>query len=136
MIVRRYGSTIQNVTPNFDARAMNEVGFLRDGSFNLPAADFESEWTGSEPHLLSASAEGDVQGDVEERVLTELREKLAALEAKLADGEVLYVENEVGKDQAKTRGTQTTKVVAGENRLYFAYTIDPPLRVSVWRRKA
>jgi hypothetical protein len=41
----------------------------------------------------------------------------------------------VGKDQAKTRGTQATKVVATENRLFFTYTIDPPLRIGIHRKK-
>ena len=29
MITKRYGSKVQSVTPNFDARAMNEIGFQR-----------------------------------------------------------------------------------------------------------
>ena len=31
MIVRRYGNRIQSVTPNFNARAMTEIGFVRSG---------------------------------------------------------------------------------------------------------
>lgn len=134
MIVRRYGSTIQEVTPNFDARAMTEVGFLRGGGFSVPTTEFEADWSRGEVHELAATAEGDVQGEVEEQVLARLSEQLEQVQTKLADGEVLLIENEPGKDPPKTRGTQVTKVVGAENRLYFTYTIDPPLRVSVWRR--
>lgn len=133
MIVRRYGATVQEVVPNFDARAMTEVGFLRQSGFSMPRSEFEQAYERGEAHELSADAAGDVQGDVEEAVLTELREKLAALEAGLRDGEVLLIENEPGVDQPKTRGTQATQVVGVENRLHFTYTIDPPLKVAVWR---
>lgn len=136
MIVRRYGSTIQQVSPNFDARAMNEVGFLRESGFSMPRDEFEQAYERGAAHELAADAAGDVQGEVEEAVLKTLREELASLEASLADGEVLLIENEMGVDQAKTRGAQTTQVVGGENRLHFTYSIDPPLRVAVFRRRA
>jgi hypothetical protein len=134
MLVRRYGATIQSVAPNFDAHAMNEVGFLREGGWSLPASEFESTYTKGEVHELAAEAEGGVQGEVEAAVLDTLREKLARIEASLGPDEVLLVENEVGKDQPKTRSTQTTNVIGTENRLRFQFTIDPPLRVAVWRR--
>ena len=40
MIAKRYGTKIQSVTPNFDARAMNEIGFQRDNEWSLPADEF------------------------------------------------------------------------------------------------
>jgi hypothetical protein len=134
MLVRRYGATIQSVVPNFDAHAMNEVGFLREGGWSLPVGEFESAYVKGEVHELSADAEGGVQGEVEAAVLDSLREKLARIQAGLGSDEVLMVENEPSKDQPKTRSTQTTSVVGTENRLYFQYTVDPPLRVAIWRR--
>lgn len=136
MIVRRYGVTMQRVTPNFDAHAMNEIGFLRDGGWSLPAKEFETDYERGEVHELTARAQGDVQGAVEEAVLSSLEEQLTGLQTKLGDGEVLVIENQPGTDQAKTRGSQTTLVVEGENRLRFEYNIDPPLRVSVWRPRS
>ena len=136
MIVRRYGATIQQVSPNFDAHAMNEVGFLRGGGFSVARDEFEATWDRGQAHELTAEAAGDVQNQVEEAVLRTLRDELASLEASLADGEVLLVESEPGKDQPKTRSTQSTQVVGTENRLHFTYAIDPPLRVAVWRRRA
>jgi hypothetical protein len=136
MIVRRYGNTVLNVTPNFDARAMNEVGFLRDGSWSLPTSEFEASYERGEEHALTAQAEGDVQDEVEETMLEDLRRQLDAVEAGLAEGEVLRIESEQGRDYPKTRGNQTTLVVGVENRLRFTYEIEPPLRVAVWRPKS
>lgn len=136
MIVRRYGVTMQRVTPNFDANAMNEIGFLRDGGWSRAAKEFEADYERGAVHELTARAHGDVQGAVEEAVLRDLEEQLEGLAAKLAAGEVLLVENQPGQDQAKTRGAQTTLVVEGENRLRFEYVIDPPLRVSIWRPRS
>lgn len=136
MIVRRYGNTVLNVTPNFDARAMNEVGFLRDGSWSMPTADFESSYERGEEHALTASAEGDVQDEVEEQMLVDLGAQLDSLVQRLGEGEVLRIESEQGRDYPKTRGNQQTLVVGGENRLRFTYEIDPPLRVAVWRPKS
>jgi len=113
---------------------MNEVGFLREGGWSLPVSEFESTYRKGEVRELTAEAEGDVQGEVEAAVLASLREQLAGVEASLGPDEVLLVENEPGKDQPKTRSTQTTTVVGHENRLRFQYTVDPPLRVAVWRR--
>jgi hypothetical protein len=134
MLVRRYGTTIQSVAPNFDAHAMNEVGFLRESGWSLPVSEFESKYVKGEVHELSAQAEGGVQAEVEAAVLNALGEKLAGVEASLGAEQVLLIENEPGRDQPKTRSTQTTNVIGPENRLYFQYTIDPPLRVAVWRR--
>jgi hypothetical protein len=135
MILKRYGSNVLSVTPNFDSRAMTEVGFMRDGALSLPVGEFADQYERVGGRELTASAEGDVQGDVEDAVLADLLKQVESVAAEAGEGSVLLIENEVGKDQAKTRGTQATKVVATENRLFFTYTIDPPLRIGIHRKK-
>jgi hypothetical protein len=135
MILRRYGTKVLSVTPNFDSRAMTEVGFVRDGAFSMEAAEFDEGWERSAGRELAAQAKGNVQGDVEDAVLASLREQLDALAAGLEDGHALLIENSQGVDQPKTRGTQKTILVEGENRLVFEYSIDPPLRLGVMRPK-
>jgi len=131
-IVRRYGSKIQSVTPNFDSRAMTEIGFVRGSELSLSAEEFEQQYHRLSGRELRAKAEGDVQGDVEDAVLASLTEQLEALAAEAGDGALLLIENEQGVDHPKTRGRQTTIVVDGENRLVFEYTVDPPLRIGVF----
>jgi hypothetical protein len=55
--------------------------------------------------------------------------------ADLDEGEVLVVENQEGEDYPKTRDTKKNVVVDGENRLYFYWRIDPPLRLGVYRTR-
>jgi hypothetical protein len=135
MIVRRYGITVLSVMPNFDSRAMTEVGFTRDGRLTIPTEEFERAYERVGGHELTARAEGAVQADVEDNVLASLSEQLHRLSGELKADELLLIENEPGKDQAKTRGSQTTTVEAGENRLRFEYVIDPPLKVGVFQRR-
>lgn len=135
MIVRRYGSSVLSVVPNFDSRAMTEIGFNRDGRLTIPTEEFQQTYERVRGHELTAQANGAVQGDVEEAVLASLSEQLNRLAGELKPDELLLIENEPGKDQAKTRGSQTTIVEAGENRLRFEYVIDPPLKVGVYRRR-
>ena len=136
MIVRRYGSNVLSVTPNFDARAMTEIGFTRDGRLSIPADEFERDYYRLGGHELTARAEGAVQGEVEEAALASLAEQLNRIAGELQDGQLLLVENEPGKDQPKTRSTQTTGVEMGENRLRFEYFVDPPLRVGIHQRRS
>jgi len=136
MIVRRFGSTVQSVEPDFDSRAMTEIGFRRTSALSLPAEEFLAQYERVDGRELTAEAEGDVKDEAEQAVLASLRAKLEALEAELGEGYVLLVENEVGKDYPKTRDRTKTLVVAGTNRLHFTWTIDPPLKLGVYRRKA
>ena len=133
MLVRRYGATVQAVETNFDARAMNEIGFRRSGAWSIPTPEFESGYERVRGVELTATAEGDVQGEAEERMLASLEEQLKQVLAELADGELLLVESEPGTDYPKTRERTTTQVIQGQNRLYFEWTIDPPLRLGVYR---
>lgn len=135
MIARRYGSVVQSVQPNFDSRAMTEVAFLRTSDLSLPADEFFQSYERVEGHELTAAAEGAVKDEAEQALLAHLRQQLLALDAAAEDG-VLLVENSPGNDYPKTRDRTTTLVVAGENRLYFRWTVDPPLRVGVYRRRS
>lgn len=135
MIAKRYGSKVHSVTPNFDARAMNEVGFQRDNEWSMPTDEFMDSYEKTETHDLTAAAEGDVQGDAEEKLLVALHQQLAAVEKTVGDGDVLMIESEQGVDYPKTRHTQTNQLVGHENRLYFRFTVEPPLRVAVYRRR-
>lgn len=131
-IVRRYGNKVQSVTPNFDSRAMTEIGFVRGSEVAIPVDEFEQTYHRLFGRELAARAEGDVQGDVEDAVLASLTAQLEALTAEAGDGALLLIENEQAVDHPKTRGRQTTIVVDGENRLVFEYTVDPPLRIGVY----
>ncbi|HEX6134893.1 MAG TPA: hypothetical protein VFZ24_13085 [Longimicrobiales bacterium] len=135
MIAKRYGTKVQSVKPNFDARAMNEIGFQRDNEWSEPAEEFFETYEKVETHELTAAAEGDVQGAAEEKLLESLESQLLAVAKTVGDGGVLLVESEQGVDYPKTRHTQTTQVVGSENRLYFRFTVEPPLRVAVYRKR-
>ena len=136
MILRRYGTTVQSVEPKFDSRAMTEIGFLRTRSFSMPAEEFFEVYEPVGERALTAEAEGDVKDEAEQALLASLEEQIEALRAGLAEGDVLLVESEPGKDYPKTRDRTHTRVVDGiENRLHFQWTVDPPLRLGVYRRR-
>jgi hypothetical protein len=136
MIVRRYGSSVLSVGPNFDPRAMNEVGFQKDGAWSMSWEDFQSKYERRAGHELSAKGEGFVQHLAEEQVLKDLREQLNNVVKQLGPGEVALIESEAGKDYPKSREKQRTVVVGADNRLHFERSIDPPLRVGVYREKS
>jgi hypothetical protein len=136
LIVRQYGNRVHSVEPNFDARAMNEIGFRRDNEWTMPADEFHQAYEKREAHELTAAAEGEVQGEAEEALLQSLHEQLQAVAGAAAGGDgVLFIESEQGVDYPKTRHTQQTQVVDGDNRLYFRFTVEPPLRVAVYRKR-
>lgn len=135
MIAKRYGTKIQSVTPNFDARAMNEIGFQRDNEWSAAADEFFEQYHKVETHELTAAAEGEVQGEAEEKLLHSLQDQLMAVEKAVGDGGLLLIESEQGTDYPKTRHTTTTNVVGTENRLFFRFTVEPPLRVAVYRQR-
>jgi chromosome condensin MukBEF complex kleisin-like MukF subunit len=135
VIAKKYGTKLHSVQPNFDARAMNEIGFTRDHDWSVDTTEFCETYDQAETHELTAAAEGEVQGDAEDSLLRSLQDQLVALSNAAADGVVLVL-SEQGVDYPKTRHTQTTRVVEGANRLYFRFTIEPPLRVAVYRKRA
>ena len=135
MLVRRFGSKILSVEPQFNARAMTEVGFLRTSDVSLTAEELEAEYERAGERELTASTQGDVKSAVEHELLEQLEAQLRALDAELgADGLVL-IENEAGRDYPKTRDRTTNTVVAGENRLHFSYEVDPPLKLTLYRKR-
>jgi len=135
MIFRRYGTSYQSVDLNFDSRALSEVGFRRDREQSVETDDFESTYETVASHALDAEAEGDVQDHTEQVLLDELAGRIRELDSGLGASEVLVIENEQGNDWPKTRQRTSNVIVDGENRLRFHYTIAPPLRVAVRRRK-
>jgi hypothetical protein len=136
MILKRYGTSYQSVDPNFDSRALNEVGFRRDQEFAIPVAEFESGLERVAGHELEADAEGHVQDHTEQLLLDRLEARLLELEEGLEGGHVLVLENRDGTDYPKTRQEIRTVVEGGENKLHFHYTVAPPLRLGVYRKKA
>jgi hypothetical protein len=135
MIFRRYGTSYQSVDLNFDSRALSEVGFRRDREQSVETDDFESTYETVASHALDADAEGDVQDHTEQVLLDKLASRIRELDSGLGASEVLVIENEQGNDWPKTRQRTSNVIVDGENRLRFHYTIAPPLRVAVRRRK-
>ncbi|MBX6364043.1 MAG: hypothetical protein IRZ00_09265 [Gemmatimonadetes bacterium] len=135
MIVRRFGSSVGRVVPAFNARALTEIAFARAPGLSMPADEFFETHERIGGRELHAETEGDVQLDAEERLLERLRAELEALEAGLGPDEVLLIESEPGRDYPKTREHTDTLVVEGENRLYFRWRVDPPLRVGIYRRR-
>jgi hypothetical protein len=133
LIVRQYGTKVQSVQPNFDANAMNEIGFRRDDAWSMATPDFFSSHEKLATHELTAAAEGEVQSEAEAALLRSLQKQLLSL-AEGAD-DVLFIESEQGTDYPKTRHTQSTLVVEGANRLYFRFRVEPPLRVAVYRKR-
>ncbi|HSW29485.1 MAG TPA: hypothetical protein VLH75_08400 [Longimicrobiales bacterium] len=136
MILKRYGTSYQSVDPNFDSKALNEVGFRRDQELAIPVAEFQSGYEHVASHEISAEAEGHVQDHTEQLLLDRLEARLLELEGGLEGAHVLVLENGDGTDYPKTRQEIRTVVEGGENKLHFRYTVAPPLRMGVYRKKA
>lgn len=135
MILKQYGTTYQSVETNFNPRALTEIAFRRDRAFSIPTEEFESGYEKVDEHALTAEAEGKVHDAAEEDLLKVLEENLKTLLEGLGEGEVLVVESAEGDDYPKTRDKKQNVVVDGENRLYFYWRVDPPLRMGVYRKK-
>ena len=132
MILKQYGTTYQSVDINFNSTAMTEVGFRRDREFSMPVEEFDAGYAKVSETELGAEASGTVQGEVEEEVLAQLEASLRAAADALEADHVLVVLN--GRDdQPKTRERRESVIVDGENRFEFHWSIDPPLRVAVYR---
>lgn len=133
MILRRYGTTVQSVGIHFDARALNEIGFRRDHAFSVDADEFFDAHEKVESAELTATAEGPVQDEAEAALLEDLEGQLREILDRLGDDDVLLVESAVD-DYPKTRDEKKNVIVDGENRLYFHWRVEPPLRVAVYRK--
>jgi len=135
MILRRYGSAFQEVEPNFDARALTEIGFRRIRGTGIPADEFEREYQRVSTQELDGTATGHVHDEVETKVLAELLTGVEEAHASLGTDDVLVIESEQGVNHPKTRSEQRSVVIDGEKRLHFTVRIQPPLRVGVYRRR-
>lgn len=135
MIAKRYGKNVESVEADFNPVAMNEIGFRRDREWKLETEQFEAEYERTVEHNLTGEDEGDVQSEVEARLLAKLLDDVKAIENSAGENTVLVVENESGVDYPRLHSTQRTVVVGFENRLYFTFKVDPPLRIAVYRRK-
>jgi len=133
MLLRRYGTALHSVLPDFDPRAMTEVRFRRDREKSIPAEEFESRFEKVREAELTAESEGAVQTEAEQEVLNTLEGRLSEVLGGLDEGEVAVVESEQGVDFPKLRERKEGVIVKGENRLYFHWWVDPPLRVGVYR---
>ena len=133
MIFRRYGTTYQSVDMDFTAEALNEIGFRRNREHSVPVEDFESSYAHIETVELTAEVEGAVQNDTEQALLDALAAKVEEQLERLPDGGILVVENENGRDYPRTQQTTKKVVERGENKMLFAYSMHPPLRVALYR---
>lgn len=136
MLLRRYGSKINSVQPNFDPNALTEIGFTRTSDLSTTAEEFAEEYEEVETQEIAGRTEGDVKTEVEGELCRHLETTLMKKVQGLKPGEVLLVENRAGEDHPKLRDKTTGVVVAGENKFRFEYTVDPPIRVGVYRRKS
>ncbi len=135
MIFRRYGTAFHSVDPNFESKALNEIGFRRDGERELSAEEFAASYEHLVTHDLDAEAEGSVQDHTEQLLLDRLESRLLELEAGLEPDCVVVIENKEGPEYPKTKQQTRNVVVEGENRLHFVYSIAPNLRAGVYRKR-
>lgn len=135
MIFKRYGTSYQSVDTNFDAKAMSEIGFRRNREREIPVDDLESGFVKTDTVEVATAAEGDVQTEAEQLMLDRLEERVAEIVGELLEGGILVVENESGHDHPKPRQDIKNVIVEGENRLFFHYTMSPPLRIGVYSPK-
>lgn len=133
-IFRLYGSSYQSVTFEFEAKALNEVGFRRDHEESFPADELGERYEHIETLHLQTEAEGSVQSETEQLLLDRLLEESRAAVARLPEGGIAIVENERGgRDQPKPKQKISNVVERGENKLHFHYSVEPPLRVALYR---
>lgn len=130
MIVRRYGTWYHSVIPSFNPAAMTEIGFRRDRRHSISADDFAGGYRRVETGVVDAEADAPVQRDAEKALLANLERALGVWVDRLQPGEVLVVLNE-RDDWPKTRERREGIIVEGENRFYFHWWVDPPLRVAI-----
>ena len=131
MILRRYGNAYHSVETNFNPTAINEIGFMRDRAFSVPAADFDARYEALETGEIGAEADAEVQRHAERDLLRNLERALAQWIERLQPEQVLVVHN--GRDDwPKTRERREAVIVAGENRFHFHWWVDPPLKVGIY----
>ena len=136
MILKQYGTSYHSVETNFNSRAITEIAFRRDRVFSILVEEFDASYEKADERALTAETEGEVQDLAEEALMKALEGSLQEVLAELGEGEVLVVESMVGEDHPKTWDKKKNVIVDGENRLYFYWRVDPPLRMGVYRKRA
>lgn len=136
MIYRRYGTAYQSVDIDFDAKALNDIGFRRNRVSVIRVDEFDGAYAPIKTLELAAEAEGFVQYETKQVLLDRLREQLEGAVADLPDGGIVVVDNEAGHDYPKTRQDTRSAVEVGQNRLHFVYSMSPALRITLYRRGA
>lgn len=132
MLFRRYGNRIESVVTSFDPYALNEIAFRRDRARTLSAEEFDTRYGKVEEYVVEDQTEGTVQSEAEAELLDRLERKVRSLLGGLRVGQLLLVENEQGVDYPKLRDRKEGVIVEGENRLYFRWRVDPPLRLGFY----
>ena len=101
MILRRYGNSVQSVAPNFDSRALTEIGVRRDHKISHPAEVFFATHERVHGHELAVTAEGYVQDEVEQLLLADLEGRVLGLEQELSEDGVAP-----GRERARCRSPE------------------------------
>ena len=131
MIIRRYGDSYHSVTLDFDPAAMTEVGFRRDNEQQWDVGDFEGQYELVREESIISEATHAVQERAERLMLEALEERFHEVYATLEEDHLLCIHSERGKDHPRTRYDRITK---GDQD--FTYTLDRPLRLGIWRKRA
>ena len=106
MILKRYGTMLHSVQPDFDSRALTEIGFRRDRRLSLRAADFDEAYEAVETEELSAQADGPVHDYAEQELLVNLERELRRAEADAGEDGVVVIESRQGVDYPRP-GTES-----------------------------
>lgn len=136
MLLRRFGTTMHSVTPDFDSRAITEISFRRDGAFSISVEEFEEAYEKVDEEEVSGTTEGPVQSEAEGALLEQLEERISELLDELEGEEVLLFLNETGVDYPKMRDRKEGVIVEGENRFRFHWRVEPPLRIGRFRPRS
>lgn len=136
MLLRRYGTALHSVVPNFDPNALTEISFRRDRVFSISDVEFQERYERVREEGFAPEAEGMVQSEAEAALLAQLEAELRSIEGGLGEGEFLVIESEQGSDYPKVRDRKQGIVVEGENKLVFYWRVEPPLRIGIYRRRA
>jgi hypothetical protein len=135
MILKQYGTSYHSVETNFNSRARTEIGFRRNRALTIPVEEFESTYEKVDERAITAETEGDVHDHAEEALLKALDRAVQEAVAGLSDGDFVVVESREGEDYPKTRDKKKNVIVDGENRFYFYWRIEPPLRLGFYRKR-
>ncbi len=120
------------MTPNFDPRALTEVGFRRDGRSSLSVEQMTEGYEEVHRRELRAQATGSNLHDAEQRVVREMEAQVLEMVAGLGPEEVLVIDNKPGVDHPKSHHERTNSVEGGWG---YRVWVEPPLKMNVLRRR-